>query len=323
MRSQDALAMAAPAETTDAYQDKYIVIERAAWENIIFATANFRANYISDTAMSRYKRYIREFMQWERVNYGTRLVFNALLWAVEGETTSRMIKRGDISEQAYVDDYMEQVAHCYFRGVLESILIHMDEEPDKIHPTFRPFVVIDWNKYGNWASIQKLLDQGRVQFEYQGRLRAPVNGVTESPPVEAEKKSESPETKLKPDSVTSLKDSSINILSHSTDSTGSNSSEPERNIPVISFIIEKEVTQPHPVWTDNGHILHLNMAWYEGLSIANHKQQRSSFRDQFFKALVEGKAVVFHTIEGNPMAQRNTRQVYTADYFQDPATDKK
>jgi hypothetical protein len=23
------------------------------------------------------------------------------------------------------------------------------------------------------------------------------------------------------------------------------------------------------------------------------------------------------------MAQRNTRQVYTADYFQDPATDKK
>jgi deoxyadenosine/deoxycytidine kinase len=170
------------AESVGRQLSRTIVIERAPQENIIFAVANRDAGFMSTDQFRAYMKYIRLELAWDREMLKGMHNCNVFPWAPENETIRRMIERGEMSEQAYTDTYLECLAHAYFRAVLESNLAESASLPYRVEP----FIVIDWTNYGDWSTVERFLNMNPKIFEGTQQQNSAEHVTLSSPEENAE-----------------------------------------------------------------------------------------------------------------------------------------
>ena len=272
---------------TEAKTGQPIVIERDLFENLIFAVANASAGKIGAEEMAAYWRYVRYELGTLRKALPANRAFwphHVCLWAPEGMTIQRMIERGTASELTYLDDYLEHLAHAYFRAILESQLLTDDPDWD----LRRPYQVVDWTAYGSWRTspLRALLMEGRP-LPAAAAVPAPLNGSGVSYAPEDERGA--------------LENAGMPLF-------------------FLEDTEEEAARRPHPMWTRAwpgstiGLNHHFDLAWYESLDVGEHKKARSAFRDQFCRAMLHdesgGKGIVLHWRRAVPTSAPGHRHVY-------------
>ena len=140
----------------------HVIVERPAQENVVFAWANHRHGAMDIADTGRYLRYIGDMTSAQKERSPSVDSVAVYLWAPESTTIDRMIERGRLSEDAYVDSYLECLADSYFRAVMESLLLFEDQRMPVL-----PYIVVDWSEYGSWNDLAQRLARTKENGVYR------------------------------------------------------------------------------------------------------------------------------------------------------------
>lgn len=189
MRTNNACSMLEEAKARHAPL-KGIVVERAAQENVIFAVVNHACGNISDWELVRYYRYIAEFAQQQHEEFRAIDVrtFTLMPWAPEHKTLKNIIERKRLSENLYLDAYLNELFNGYFESYLEILIqkalvtvLQENTSPaamgvDGLAIAYRSTawktlhvpLLMDWSNYGTWQDVEdKLANFGDFAWQLE------------------------------------------------------------------------------------------------------------------------------------------------------------